>query len=100
REEDVERGDEVVVARCGLVDALALLLEQDRVAPVAERDLLVRRRRDRLSEADQVRDRRRSGGAGRAGRSSARMRLARHRRGDQLALEEGQGGDLRGGACV
>jgi len=43
-QEDVERGDEVVVAGGRRVDALALLLERDRVAPVGERNLLVRHR--------------------------------------------------------
>ena len=57
REEDVERGDEVMVAGRRLVDALALLLERDRVAPVAERDLLVGRRRHRLAENDEIADR-------------------------------------------
>ena len=58
RQEDVERGDEVVVARCRRVDPLPLLLECDRVAPVAERDLLVRSRRHRLAEHDESGDRR------------------------------------------
>ena len=56
------------------------LLEHDGVAPVAERDLLVRRRGDARAEHDQVRDRR-------IGELSARLlgRGARHRlRGERI----------------
>ncbi len=53
-EEDVERGDDVVLTRRRLVEPLALLLERDRVTPVGERDLLVRRRRHRLPEHDEI----------------------------------------------
>jgi hypothetical protein len=53
-EEDVECGDDVVLARRRVVEPLALLLERDRVTPVGKGDLLVRGRRDRLPEHDEI----------------------------------------------
>ena len=92
---DVERGDEVVMAGRRLVDALALLLERDRVAPVGERDRLVRRRRHRLAEHDEPGEARDAGVAGCARRSGARVRLAGDALRDDLALEERERRHLR-----
>ena len=87
-EEDVERGDDVVLTGRRLVEALALLLERDHVAPVGELDLLVRRRRHGLAEHDEVGEARRTDVARRARCAGARVRLAGHGRRDDVALEE------------
>ena len=77
---DVEADDEAAMA-AALRGVLVRdrLLEHDRVTPVAQRDLLVRRSGHARPEDDEARDRRAGEIAARARRGGARHRLRRHR---------------------
>jgi hypothetical protein len=75
-QKDVERGDDVVMTRRRLVKALALLLERNDVTPVAQLDLLVRRRRHGLTQHDEVGESCRTHVSRRTRRARGRVHLA------------------------
>ena len=100
-EEDVERRHDVVLARRRLVDALALLLERDRIAPVGELDLLVRRRCHGLPEHDEIAQARRTDVARCAGGAPALVCVSPVTADATMSpLKSDEGRDLRGRACA
>ena len=97
REDDVQAGREAAEAEAGLVLANDRLLEDDQVAPVAERHARVRRGLHGRAEGDEVGDRGRIERPGGASPRRAGGRADEDGVGRDLAAEERDGLD-RGAA--